>query len=187
MSNLKTYEYLVTMPAKFNWYMIDWGCFNVDLYNNPEGEHEKQLLQGFYSFFGKVPFSDSTRFTNNERIANILEKYNYKLKHDYDFSITKDMLSMKLVIKTNAIRQHLEQILDEILNIYFYPLDGCGEWIKEAKIKKCGWQNLDFSALELCEHNYTRLQIMNDKNGSIVEVLECTKCKELAKREVGNA
>lgn len=186
MSKLKTYEYLVTMPAKFNWYMIGWKCYDVDLYNNPDGENEHHLLQSFYTFFGKDAFSDSIRFTRITKIAEVLEKYNYKLDHDYDFSITKDTVSMKLVIKTNAVRQHLEIILDEILNEYFHSLVGCDEWVREAKIKKHGWQNLDFGVLETCEHNYNRLQIMNDKNGSIVEVLECTKCKELAKREVGD-
>lgn len=181
MNQNNTYTYLITMPTKFNWYMIDWGSFDVDLYNNPDGDNEKQLLSAFYSFYGPA-WGDKIRFSDIPKIATLMQKYNYTIEHRYNFSVLPDEVNMKLEIKTEAMGQHLETFLDEVLNEYFYSESGCSEWITEAKIKKHGWQDFNVKSIIKCTHSYERLQIMNDKDGSIVEVLECSKCKELSKR-----
>lgn len=184
MSKIKEYKILTTMPSIFNWYQLDWGHYDVDMFNNPDGENEKHLLSGLWGFYGKSRFGEKDRYIVLPKVKNLIDSYGYKVTHDYQWTIDEEFVSLTFTLFTDALGIHLETIMDSVYSEYRNIGEGYSEWIREAKIKCHGWQNVNPEIfLPVCEHKKkTRLQIMNDKDGSIVEVLECNKCKELSKR-----
>ncbi|QHJ83799.1 MAG: hypothetical protein [Caudoviricetes sp.] len=183
MKKSTEFEYLITMPAKFDWHLVDCGLFSVDIFNNPNGLYEQMLVSGFYSFFGELGVQDKVRFLSDPKINSLVSNYGYELSHSYKYSVTKNLVSMKLIIKTNAVGRHLENLLENILINYLWKTEGCGIWLEDANISYNGWQNMDHSALEECRHDFTRIQFMGDSN-NVVEILECVKCREVVKRKV---
>lgn len=184
MSKLNTYTHITAMPNKFDYYEIDWGTFPVDLHNNPDGVYEKKLVQALWSFYGPFGWNDSTRFSSKPEIERLIDRFGYSLSHDYNLESDENETRLVFTLKTEALGEHLDIILNTVLDELYREASYCREWVNEARMKPRGWQNFDAKRVQRCKHKFERLQIMNDRDGSIVEVLECNKCKELKKRVI---
>lgn len=182
---MKEYVYLVTMPAKH--YYDGYESYEYDVVNNPDGIYEKSVLNTFRNFYGDLGWgAESARYISKPAIKDLLESFGYKLQHTRELGINTEHVFMKLTIKTNALGSHLLTILDCIKNdVVSQTSDGFAVHVRAAGYELCGWQNFNPVDIVDCDHTRsTRCMITTDKDGTIVEVRECRKCKKLFKRPV---
>lgn len=183
---MKDYVYLVTMPAK-HYYDDGYEHYEYDVVNNPDGIDEKSVLKTFRNFYGSLGWgAEPTRYISKPAIKDLVESFGYKLTHTRELGINTEHVFMKLTIKTNALGSHLLTILDCVKNdVVSQTSGGFDGHVMAAGYNLCGWQNFNPVDIVDCAHTRsTRCMITTDKDGTIVEVRECRKCKKLFKRPV---
>ena len=189
MSKINKYTYLVTMPARFTYSDGHTDPYDVDFISNPTGADEEDILNCFTSIYGQGMYSQSGRFKRLNRIKRLIVVYNYKLIEGVsDRLYTKkenNTVCLEIIIKTDALGSHLACILEDIDSDLEYGEREFSTWVRGAMVKRQKWQKIDANKLVDCDHTKSkRLEIMKDKDGSIVEVRECSKCKQLFKRHI---
>lgn len=182
-----SYEYLITMPSKF-YFNDPWeiDSYPIDHICNPDGDREVHMQNVFWGFYGDKGWgNESSRYTRISKINELINSYGYSLNHIRENGITNEYVFIRLKVSTTALGNHLKIILDAIESDFIKMEEGCKTFIRGAKMVRHGWQNLNAVDLEDCKHIRSRLiQIMNDKDGSIVQVCCCSKCKDVFKRPV---
>lgn len=134
-------------------------------------------------------YNQSGRFKRLNGIKRLIELYNYKLVEGVSdrLYIKKEMstVCLEIIIETDALGKHLEYILEAIDSDLEYGEREFSTWVNGVQVKREKWQKIDHNKLIDCEHiKSKRLEIIKDKDGSLVEVRECSKCKQLFKRHI---
>lgn len=189
MSKINKYIYLITMPARFTYSDSCTDAYDVDFINNPTGTDEEAILGCFEGVYGQGMYNQSGRFKRLNGIKRLIELYNYKLVEGVSdrLYIKKEMstVCLEITIETDALGKHLEYILEAIDSDLEYGEREFSTWVNGVQAQREKWQKIDHNKLIDCEHiKSKRLEIMKDKDGSIIEVRECSKCKQLFKRHI---
>lgn len=183
MSSLPCYTYLITMPSKFQWHNHDDAWYDIDQLKHPDSWGAKDLMNTFCDIYSISSFD--YLIDKNKEISLLILKYGYKIKYEMTVNVDDKLVNLKTIIKTNAKGLHLETILNYVYSLLGSNEKGFSGWRKDANVTHKGWQNLDPEDLVPCDHSQVeRLNIMNDKDGSIVQICECKLCKDVFKRPI---
>ena len=183
MNKATKYTYLITMPAKFTYYDSCTDPYDVDFISNPKGKGEQDTLDCFSNIYGQ--YWNEGRFKRIKAVKKLVDLYNYKLiEGDSRIYLKKESntICLELIIETDALGTHLATILEAIDLEIEEGEKEFGMWVGGVGVRRHRWQHIKQENLVSCEHPRSkRLEIMKDKDGTIVEVRECSKCKKLFK------
>lgn len=110
------------------------------------------------------------------KLGDLVNKYKYEFNCEYSTYITDNNSFIEITVYTDAIGDHLQQILDGIENYVGSCKVGFGMWLEEIGFNDNGWNKFNAKNLVQCKHKkYTHLSFLQ-KGDDIVEICKCTSC-----------